>query len=245
MKKIIITTSWDDGHPLDIKLANILYKFGIKGTFYIPQSNEKKQIMNKNNIKTLISLGMEVGAHTLSHPDLTKLNQNVLRKEIVESKKYLEQIIGESVNAFCYPKGLYNQRVKQEVIKAGFLVARTTNAFYTTGQFDHYALPVSMHYSCYKDRLVIVRHGLKHGNIIGLYRWLRFFNRELDPFLLLQRIFDTVAKQGGILHVWGHSWEIDKYNLWGSLYKALEYIVQKHKLECIGNSELSSFPKKI
>lgn len=33
-KQLIITTSWDDGHPLDLKIAELLDKYGINGTFY-------------------------------------------------------------------------------------------------------------------------------------------------------------------------------------------------------------------
>ena len=40
----IITTSWDDGHPLDFKLAELLNKYNLKGTFYIPRSNAEHRV---------------------------------------------------------------------------------------------------------------------------------------------------------------------------------------------------------
>ena len=44
MKKIVVTTSWDDGHILDLKLSNLLTKYNIKGTFYLsPKDREIKE----------------------------------------------------------------------------------------------------------------------------------------------------------------------------------------------------------
>jgi len=38
MKKVIVTTSWDDGHLLDLRLAQLLQDAGLKGTFYISRA---------------------------------------------------------------------------------------------------------------------------------------------------------------------------------------------------------------
>ena len=35
-----ITTSWDDGHPLDLRVAELLAKYGLQGTFYVPMTAE-------------------------------------------------------------------------------------------------------------------------------------------------------------------------------------------------------------
>ncbi len=40
---VIVTTSWDDGHPVDLKVADILLRFGVKATFYVGNSNYKRQ----------------------------------------------------------------------------------------------------------------------------------------------------------------------------------------------------------
>jgi hypothetical protein len=34
-----ITTSWDDGHPSDLRLADLLHKHSLRGTFYVPPEN--------------------------------------------------------------------------------------------------------------------------------------------------------------------------------------------------------------
>lgn len=49
--------------------------------------------------------GMEVGAHTVNHPILLRADPSVARREIVQSKHRLEEIIGEPVRSFAYPNG--------------------------------------------------------------------------------------------------------------------------------------------
>ena len=62
---VYITTSWDDGHPLDLRVAELLTKHRIGGTFYIPRIAEK-ETMSAAHIRQL-SLAFEIGAHTLHH----------------------------------------------------------------------------------------------------------------------------------------------------------------------------------
>src|SRR4051794_21779274 len=40
-KPVFITTSWDDGHPLDIRIAELLAKYDLPGTFYIPRASQR------------------------------------------------------------------------------------------------------------------------------------------------------------------------------------------------------------
>jgi len=60
MNKIIVTTSWDDGHKFDIRLAKLLDKYGLKGTFYITKNFQGR--LSKEEIKS-ISKNHEIGAH--------------------------------------------------------------------------------------------------------------------------------------------------------------------------------------
>ena len=50
MKQIIVTTSWDDGHPLDFKIASLLEEYNLKGTFYIPKANCENLVMEEEEI---------------------------------------------------------------------------------------------------------------------------------------------------------------------------------------------------
>jgi peptidoglycan/xylan/chitin deacetylase (PgdA/CDA1 family) len=82
--------------------------------------------------------GIQIGAHTVSHADLTKISQADLSREVAESKASLEALTGHSVVDFCYPAGRYNDAVVRAVQDAGYQSATTTEpgmAHSTTDRF--------------------------------------------------------------------------------------------------------------
>ena len=102
MKKIRVTTSWDDGLLLDRKIADLLLKFGLKGTFYVSPNNRefpKNKLLTRTDIVSL-SKNFEIGAHTLTHPALTEINADEAKKEIIKSKRYLEKITKKNIKSF-------------------------------------------------------------------------------------------------------------------------------------------------
>lgn len=89
------------------------------------------QFLNEEQILTLHSAGMGIGAHTVNHPILTCEKEGTAEAEIVESKQRLEKIIGVPVKFFAYPNGKSNVDFNdkhQELVKAcGFDAAFTTD----------------------------------------------------------------------------------------------------------------------
>src|SRR5438270_8057291 len=98
-----ITTSWDDGHPLDFRVAELLAKYGLRGTFYVPRTAETPT-MNAIQLREL-SCSFEVGAHTLHHIDLTGVSEQYAGQEIRACKAWLEDCTGQACSMFCPPKG--------------------------------------------------------------------------------------------------------------------------------------------
>ena len=95
----IVTVSVDDGHPDDLKAAELLLDTNIKATFYVSANNPERPLMAQGDIMQ-ISEHFELGAHTLNHRTLTGLDENALRDEIVDGKNWLEQVIGTQVVSF-------------------------------------------------------------------------------------------------------------------------------------------------
>ena len=84
MKPVIVTTSWDDGHKLDIKLAALLRRHGIQATFYVsPETREfpASERLTAEEIQRLAQT-FEIGAHTMTHPHLDRLDAAAARREI-------------------------------------------------------------------------------------------------------------------------------------------------------------------
>jgi peptidoglycan/xylan/chitin deacetylase (PgdA/CDA1 family) len=69
--------------------------------------------------------GIEIGSHTCTHPILTRVSEERLRRELWESKARLEEVLKHRVEQFCYPNGDNDGRVQGEVARAGYRVAVT------------------------------------------------------------------------------------------------------------------------
>jgi len=85
--------------------------------------------------------GVEMGAHTVTHPLLTYEEAATARQELRLSKKTLEEKLAVPVRAFAYPNGDFNDAVRKEVERAGFQCAFTTQrGWYRRGD-DLFAVP--------------------------------------------------------------------------------------------------------
>jgi peptidoglycan/xylan/chitin deacetylase (PgdA/CDA1 family) len=69
--------------------------------------------------------GVEIGSHTMTHPILTNIGDERLRRELRDSKSRLEEVLGRQVDQFCYPNGDNDERVQSEVARAGYRAAVT------------------------------------------------------------------------------------------------------------------------
>lgn len=230
---IAVTTSWDDGHILDLRLAELLKKFSLKGTFYVSPRNVEfgaEKLLNKNAIKFLDS-HFEIGAHTFTHMRLKKAEKELAWKEIQKSKKYLEELLKKPVESFCYPGGEYSRQNKIQVQENGFRLARTTKRFSFGSGKDPYEIPTSVNtYNHWLDAWRIA--------LFARFHPLKFLHYYRNWDLLAIAMFDQVIKKGGVFHLWGHSWEIDKHNDWKKLEKVFAYISNRPNVKYINNKEL-------
>src|ERR1039457_913115 len=88
--KRIVTTSWDDGDPFDLRVAEVLAARKLPGTFYIPlKGHHKSNLMSVREILELQSQGFEIGSHGVSHSNLSQCDKKQLLVEVEGSKKQL------------------------------------------------------------------------------------------------------------------------------------------------------------
>ena len=96
-------------------------------------------LLDGRQISEIAMQGIEIGAHTMTHPKLDCLEISEARKEIFRSKLALEDHLGFEVNSFAYPFGFRNRRIKELVKDAGFESAcavRYRTALSTDDVFD-------------------------------------------------------------------------------------------------------------
>lgn len=173
-----IVLTFDDGYKDNYTNAfPILKEFGFSATVFIvtrdvgkfpdwPESEEKlkEPLLSWNEIKEMSDYGISFQSHTHTHSILTRLSDEDIRYELMESKKVIEDALKKPVNFLCYPKGFFSERVKNLVKEAGYLGALTTKRGVITGDDDLFALK---------------RIGIKHRHRLWKFiRYVEFKYRE-------------------------------------------------------------------
>lgn len=130
--------SFDDGMRNNHDTAlPILSDYGIAATVYITigfiggespwiGAASDRSMLDREEIRELAAAGWELGAHTMTHPDLSQLDYESARREIHNSKVALEAITGVPVETFAYPFGHYNQTALAAAAASGLTAAVAT-----------------------------------------------------------------------------------------------------------------------
>ena len=102
-------------------------------------------MMSTNQVRILSEAGMEVGAHTINHPILAKLEARKAKQEISDSKEMLQEITGNSISLFAYPNGKPGQDYKKDHVEMvkdlGFIAAVSTAWGVGSVRSDIFQLP--------------------------------------------------------------------------------------------------------
>jgi peptidoglycan/xylan/chitin deacetylase (PgdA/CDA1 family) len=143
-KSVVIT--FDDGYRDNLTNAlPILQKYGFKATVYLVNDRHDRdwsgyrkaknegaglkdeQKLSDAEVQRLLESGLvEIGAHTLTHANLTVLDDMTSQKEICDSRVQIEKSFKTVCHSFAYPFGLYGEREKQMVASCEYTHAVTT-----------------------------------------------------------------------------------------------------------------------
>ena len=220
---MIFVTSWDDGHPCDERLAGLLDRYGLKGTFYVPISNRESHAVMSPSLMRALDSKFELGSHTLDHVYLTELSMQECAIQVNGGKQQLEDILGHRVEGFCYPGGKTNRRIRQAVIDAGFVYARGIDNLWIEYGQDRYCVPTTLQFFPHRKQ-VLLRNYVRGGHYMKRFSALRTLITTKDWLEALILLIDQNADTPHVIHLWGHSWEIDKHGLWPHLDSLLKYV---------------------
>ena len=231
---MIFVTSWDDGHPLDERLGDLLDRFGLKATFFVPIRNrEGRPVLSTDTLRRLDGR-FEIGSHTLDHTPLTGLHRTECARQIVEGKAALEQQVGHVVPGFSYPRGKWNAPVRDSVLKAGCNYARTIENFRLDPGSDRFSVPTTRQIFPH-GRHVLLWNYFRYGNHISRFKALTTALQSKNWMGFLVRLIDTDLDESSVLHVWGHSWEIEERGLWTELEAFFSIVASRHPKPCTIN----------
>lgn len=208
--------SVDDGHPLDLRMADLLQSHAIKATFYLPLTNQEGAPVLSSASMRELAQHFEVGSHTRSHRLLTTLHGAEAWREIVDGKQQLQDQLGEEVDGFCYPGGRYHYLHKLQVRSAGFRYARTTQNLRIDLECPLFEMPTTAQFYPH-TRSVFFRNFISQRNWGKRSAALGASLATEDWLIRLNALLDLAIAQRGVFHLWCHSIDIEKLQLWDQL----------------------------
>lgn len=138
----LVCVTFDDGWRDNLDAARTLAASGVPATIYVTSGYVgKPNMVDERELSELAaSPGIEIGAHSVTHPHLDELSVDDARREIVESRFAIEQSIGRGVDTFAYPHGAYDRHVRQVVEDAGFKSAAAVKNALSHAADDPFAI---------------------------------------------------------------------------------------------------------
>jgi len=117
-----ICLTFDDGHVSDWEVVlPMLDKNNIKATFFVVTDwIGKSGYMSNQQIRELHDAGMQIGSHSVNHPNFLTLNSKDIDIELKKSRSLLEDMIGDSVTSFSIPFGFGTREMAKKASDAGY-----------------------------------------------------------------------------------------------------------------------------
>ena len=185
-----LTFSFDDGNEDDVRLVEIMNRYGLKGTFNLNSGSLTKasvwKYCGEKDVRHLnfyeypnLYDGHEIAGHTYTHPHLELLDRKTLDNQIRLDKKLLKFLYGREIRGMAYPYGTYNEEVVEVLAENGMEYSRTVKA---THGFDLPDVPLTWHPTCHF--------------------------REKEIYHLAERFFKCLDEKDMLFYIWGHSYEL-------------------------------------
>lgn len=191
-----ITFSYDDGITQDIRLIDLLNKYGLKCTFNLnSELLGRKGILlcegqrishykiHPEDVKNVYE-GHEVAVHTLTHPNLTQLSNDEIIHQVEQDRQNLSDLVGYEVVGMAYPCGGINNDDRT----AKIIQENTGVKYCRTITCSNNFLP--------QDNLYRFNPSAYHLDFDNLMR-------------LGQKFIDLDPQAPHIFYIWGHSYEMD------------------------------------
>lgn len=138
---VVITL--DDGYIDNyINALPIINEFGFNATiFMVSDFTGNENFLTEETLRELDKNNIKVESHTSNHLNLPTLDKENQNREILNSKKSLEEILNRNVDYIAYPYGAYNEDTKNLAKEAGYKLGFSTDSGWANGNSPSYAIP--------------------------------------------------------------------------------------------------------
>ncbi len=122
IEKDCICLTFDDGFKSDLQIVlPKLQENNDAATFFIVKNYLNTDgYMNEKDVIELSNHGMQIGSHSVSHPNFLKIDRLKIMDELVSSRKYLEDLTSNKITTFSFPFGFTNKQLINLVFEAGY-----------------------------------------------------------------------------------------------------------------------------
>lgn len=152
--KGLVGLTFDDGYKDFLREAvPILERFGFTATVFVVgglmgeentwDAEPRLSLMDADEVREASERGMEVGAHGMSHVELSGLKPELLEEEVNGSRQILGELLDETVDGFCYPYGNIDSAAIQAVRRARYTYACAVHEQIEQDSYDMFRIPVA------------------------------------------------------------------------------------------------------
>ena len=211
-----VTFSYDDGTTQDIRLVELLDKYGLKSTFNINSDllGTSGKLQRNNNYIAHYKIapedvkyvydGHEVAVHTLTHPNLTMLEEDEIIRQVEQDRLNLSELVDYEVLGMAYPCGGTN--CNERTAK---LIKNNTPIKYAR------TIDITQSFEPYPDLYQYKGNG-RYG-----------FNWD-ELFALGKEFINLKTDTPKVFYIWGHSYELDLFDGgWEQYEKFCKFISNK------------------
>ena len=190
--------SYDDGVIQDIRIVELLNRYGLKGTFNLNYGLMKSGFTWQHEcgmtVRRLherdacaIYQGHEIASHSYSHPYFDNMEEGEILKELGADKFFLERLTGREVAGYATPFYYYSDLMADSVRQCGFAYARISE------ESNEYSIPQDFYH----------------------WRGSKFhWDADLENFV---QGFLQTEQELALCQLVGHSYDLDVLNLWDKM----------------------------
>ena len=226
-----VTFSYDDGVRQDIRLVEILDKYGLKGTFNVNtlmfgDGVDSSRLSSEEVKKYIFDKGHEIAIHGANHRAPGKQRAIGVIRDALDCRLGLEELLGAIIRGMAYPdSGIRNiqvgcadyDKIRECLVDLDIVYSRTLG-----GDNDGFELPDDFY----------AWMPTAHHNNANIFEYIEKFNAINEDGVY------SASKTPKLFYLWGHSYEFDRHSNWDRIEKICEELSGKEDVWYATNIEI-------